>query len=1317
MKNNKWKWLGVFTAAMLIWGIGVGVQAADTRVMFGYDAEDRTGIYINDYRLDECEDKSYDECMCDPACELDDGEGCYNTTAGTLRLFGEERLDAAFPYSDPAGPIDPESDEAPEKDFLTWNPAIMPDAGPGSTDFYREALMVNGNNANEKVFLRQWFVPEYKEPRGRVWTDQSPVYTEDIVKEYTFMLLDTSNRPYPGSAGSTSFIFPTAYSNEDQIGLDGWDVDSDGNDDPTLLNEVASNYIDIGTGQLRLQSDNEDGDFPTDIEFLDHRAEISFVGSSISSSWAMVKIFYPSAYNAEDPIGASEFVMGIGDTLVAGRHEVSVGPGAEPTPVLKPWYLKLVAVDITTEPYTVIVKVGRLVQEGETFFSDGAEYDVAKIQKEGNKLLYITLRNPLPKDRDVHLPSLTVWKKQVRPGAPFPMLPPFNKEHAVIDDISGSTSVSCSFPVVADVCPVVERWVRQTIEPRFTTRLCEILKGLGWDSLDVETLPNFYTELMLPEQDDAPGRPGDYLLTSSFKAPNSDYARVTFHYDAAPSGGLTDVYINDGIRVYGEDSISAAFPYTDPSGPFDPESDEAPGKDFITFNPAIMPDAGPGTTDFYRRALMVNGNDASEKVFLRQWYVPAYPEPTGKVWTDQSIVRTPDIVKEYTFMLLKPSLEPSPGSAGSTSFIFPTAYDNSENRDNDQIGLESWDVDNDGEDDPTLLNEVGSNYIDIGTGQHRLQGTDTDPDNFPSDIEFLDHRAEIDFVGSSQGVSWINVTIYYPGAFGEEDPIGATNLVMNPGDKLIAGRHVVQLDDNPEPIMMPWYLELIAVDIYTHPYTAIVKVGRLLQEGESFFSDGAEYDVAKIHTVGDELLYITLRNPLPKDRDVELASLTVIKEQVRSGRYIPMLPPFNKTHAVIDDIGLTGSCGCTYPVVTGIPAVEESWISQRTEPRFTTKLCEILDGLGWREQTFRTLPQAYTEFDLPLQKDAVINCGPVTPGDYLFTSSWVLQDGGIIPPPPQTYCLSGSVTDAKDNPIPGIMVTADGVSASTETDGTYKICELLPDTYLVAPDSEAYTFDPLNRSVPITTADVGSVDFKGTPVDNGTGPFSISGKVRENGTNSPIEGVTIDVSKQVGGTVGSAATGSDGHYVISDIPGGENYKVTPTKGDCTFEPEFVNINSLADNQVGLNFTGTCNGTTPIGPPVTPPTDPDDPVVDPDDPVVDPADPVDPERAQISIQEGFLIRSKWLILPSFLTIRGTNTSFNASSKITFEPRTAVIKLMQRVVDEENIATFVLVMPSWFAFAEGQQIGLKVTTGPEEARSALDVKMLSTVLAGE
>ena len=57
----------------------------------------------------------------------------------------------------------------------------------------------------------------------------------DIVKEYTFMLLDPYLDPYPGSAGSTSFIFPAAYSNEDQIGLDGWDVNDDGVDDTTLL--------------------------------------------------------------------------------------------------------------------------------------------------------------------------------------------------------------------------------------------------------------------------------------------------------------------------------------------------------------------------------------------------------------------------------------------------------------------------------------------------------------------------------------------------------------------------------------------------------------------------------------------------------------------------------------------------------------------------------------------------------------------------------------------------------------------------------------------------------------------------------------------------------------------------------------------------------------------------------------------------------------------------------------------------------------------------------------------------------------------------
>ena len=65
--------------------------------------------------------------------------------------------------------------------------------------------------------------------------------------------------------------------------------------------------------------------------------------------------------------------MNDGDFLIAGRHEVNVGPDAEPIPVLKPWYLKLVAVDILQGNInTAIVEVGRLIQEEETFFSDGA---------------------------------------------------------------------------------------------------------------------------------------------------------------------------------------------------------------------------------------------------------------------------------------------------------------------------------------------------------------------------------------------------------------------------------------------------------------------------------------------------------------------------------------------------------------------------------------------------------------------------------------------------------------------------------------------------------------------------------------------------------------------------------------------------------------------------------------------------------------------------------------------------------------------------------------------------------------------------------
>ena len=144
--------------------------------------------------------------------------------------------------------------------------------------------------------------------------------------------------------------------------------------------------------------------------------------------------------------------------------------------------------------------------------------------------------------------------------------------------------------------------------------------------------------------------------------------------------------------------------------------------------------------DFFMHAIFAEGDDASEKVFLRQWYVPEYEEPKGDVWTpipEEEKSKTPDIVNEYTYMLVRPDgSEPMEGSKGMTSFVLPIA-----DNDDEKIGLDSYDVNNDDKPDrvlfaytPTTTGDI-LDWIDIRTDAKEIkQG---------GEIQFLDFKAKI----------------------------------------------------------------------------------------------------------------------------------------------------------------------------------------------------------------------------------------------------------------------------------------------------------------------------------------------------------------------------------------------------------------------------------------------------------------------------------------------------------------------------------------------------------------------------------------------
>jgi hypothetical protein len=304
-------------------------------------------------------------------------------------------------------------------------------------------------------------------------------------------------------------------------------------------------------------------------------------------------------------------------------------------------------------------------------------------------------------------------------------------------------------------------------------------------------------------------------------------------------------------------------------------------------------------------------------------------------------------------------------------------------------------------------------WIDINTGQFSVSVGDL--------IRYLDHEYEITGISADA----ITVKVWYAG---NSIPGSPTTLNVPAQQTLSVGRHLANVENltlmaggitaayyqSPslppsqsdkfqlgvsklQLVTEPAYLQVIS----TSGTSAQVVVGRLITEGESFFVDGMEMAVSMIYMVptpangqnkDDPLLYgmkfITIRTPLPKV-PVTLEALTIEKCVVNPcPDLIPMLPPFNMEHDMIDDVNipdvLKGDPNCeVYPDVenrdnyigemdlinniTGAPVpdgfgdmsglsmayntiakrrvqdvepIEECWLKETKEPRFDTNLLE-----------------------------------------------------------------------------------------------------------------------------------------------------------------------------------------------------------------------------------------------------------------------------------------------------------------------------------------------------------------------------------------
>jgi hypothetical protein len=101
-----------------------------------------------------------------------------------------------------------------------------------------------------------------------------------------------------------------------------------------------------------------------------------------------------------------------------------------------------------------------------------------------------------------------------------------------------------------------------------------------------------------------------------------------------------------------------------------------------------------------------------------------------------------------------------------------------------------------------------------------------------------------------------------------------------------------------------------------------------------------------------------------------------------------------------------------------------------------------------------------------------------------------------------------------------------------------------------------------------------------------------------------------------------------------------------------------------------------------------------------------------EGPSIALLPNPCFQSRWMPLPLFLRIIGTDTHFDATSRITFDP-TGTVMAFPILRNEEHIFMVGLIMPTWLA-PPIQAINVIVTTGSEVVSETMDLSPLPFML---
>ncbi len=164
--------------------------------------------------------------------------------------------------------------------------------------------------------------------------------------------------------------------------------------------------------------------------------------------------------------------------------------------------------------------------------------------------------------------------------------------------------------------------------------------------------------------------------------------------------------------------------------------------------------------------------------------------------------------------------------------------------------------------------------------------------------------------------------------------------------------------------------------------------------------------------------------------------------------------------------------------------------------------------------------------------------------------------------------IAGRITDATTGAgLEGIAVNLSGMglntSRTTDAEGVYEFLELDVGTYTITPVDDNYNFEPVSRSVTISTENLMNVNFSGSR------GFEIAGKIRDE-QGQGIKNITVNLIKA--GYYHSAITDVNGTYIFSKLERGD-YTVYPVHSSYKFTPISIAVSISTKDHSDVDFTG------------------------------------------------------------------------------------------------------------------------------------------------